>query len=46
MTNIDGQWVYGQKWENFNVVTFYAHIGLLFLAGVYKSCGKFAKFVG
>ncbi|KAM3934900.1 piggyBac transposable element-derived protein 4-like [Leptodactylus fuscus] len=43
MTNIEGQVVYGDKWQNLDVTALNAYIGLLLLAGVYKSYGESAK---
>jgi len=43
MTDIQGQQVYGQKWKNLNVDTFQTYIGLLLLAGVYRSYGEATK---
>ncbi|XP_069612129.1 piggyBac transposable element-derived protein 4-like isoform X3 [Ranitomeya imitator] len=43
MTNIEGKKVYGDKWKNFDVTAMNAYIGLLLLAGVYKSYGESTK---
>ncbi|XP_070604145.1 NADH dehydrogenase (ubiquinone) complex I, assembly factor 6 isoform X1 [Erythrolamprus reginae] len=43
MTNIEGQQVYGDKWHKLDVTALNAYIGLLLLAGVYKSYGEATK---
>lgn len=43
MTNIEGQRVYGDGWEALDKITLQAYIGLLLLAGVYKSYGESTK---
>ncbi|XP_077128955.1 26S proteasome non-ATPase regulatory subunit 14 isoform X1 [Ranitomeya variabilis] len=43
MTNIEGQVVYGDKWKTLDVTALNAYIGLLLLAGVYKSYGESTK---
>ena len=42
-TNIEGQRVYGNKWKIIDINIFQAYIGLLLLAGVYKSHGESTK---
>ena len=37
MTNIEGRRVYGDNWENLDAITLEAYIGILMLAGVYRS---------
>lgn len=43
MTNIEGRRVFGEDWTNLDKITFQAYIGLLLLAGVFKSCGESTK---
>lgn len=43
MTNIEGQRVYGDGQEALDKITLQAYIGLLLLAGVYKSYGESTK---
>lgn len=43
MTNIEGRRVYGDDWEELDDITLQAYIGLLLLAGVYKSHGESTK---
>ncbi|XP_038128076.1 piggyBac transposable element-derived protein 4-like [Cyprinodon tularosa] len=40
MTNLEGKRVYGDSWKDLDVVDLEAYIGLLILAGVYKSKGE------
>ncbi len=40
MTNLEGKRVYGDTWQDLDVVDLEAYIGLLILAGVYKSKGE------
>jgi len=40
MTNLEGGRVYGEKWKNLDSSSFEAYIGLLLLAGVYRSNGE------
>ncbi|XP_039550046.1 piggyBac transposable element-derived protein 4-like, partial [Pimephales promelas] len=40
MTNLEGKRVYGDDWKDFDVTDLQAYIGLLILAGVYKSKGE------
>lgn len=42
-TNIEGRRIYGDDWKEFDNITFQAYIGLLLLAGVYKSNGEATK---
>lgn len=39
-SNIEGARVYGDKWKEIDGVEFSAYIGLLLLAGVFKSCNE------
>ena len=39
-SNIEGARVYGDKWKEIHAVEFSAYIGLLLLAGVFKSCNE------
>lgn len=43
MTNIEGRRVYSDNWENLDSTTLQAYVGLLLLAGVYKSYGESTK---
>ena len=43
MTNIEGRRVYGENWENLDAITLEAYIGILLLAGVYRSHGESTK---
>lgn len=43
MTNIEGERVFNQKWKSLDSANFQAYIGLLLLAGVYKSYGESTK---
>ena len=45
MTNIEGRRVYGDNWENLDAVTLEAYIGILLLAGVYRSHGESIELV-
>ena len=40
MTNLEGRRVYGDEWKDYDVTHLQAYIGLLILAGVYKSKGE------
>ncbi|KAL1279369.1 hypothetical protein QQF64_026042 [Cirrhinus molitorella] len=40
MTNLEGSRVFGEQWKSLNVTDLHAYIGLLILAGVYKSNGE------
>ena len=40
MTNLEGGRVYGENWKNLDSSFFEAYIGLLLLAGVYRSNGE------
>lgn len=43
MTNIEGQRIYLDKWQNIDNKTLQSYFGLLILAGVYKSHGESTK---
>ena len=43
MTNIEGEKIFGNKWAPIDEICFQAYIGLLILAGVYKSHGESTK---
>ncbi|XP_047106979.1 piggyBac transposable element-derived protein 4-like [Schistocerca piceifrons] len=43
MTNIEGQRVYGEQWTDIDGSVFHAYLGLLLLAGVYRSHGESTK---
>jgi len=43
MTNVEGRRVYGDNWENLDAITLEAYIGILLLAGVYRSHGESRK---
>ena len=43
MTNVEGRRVYGDKWENLDAITLEAYIGILLLAGAYRSHGESTK---
>ncbi|XP_070607652.1 piggyBac transposable element-derived protein 4-like, partial [Erythrolamprus reginae] len=40
MSNIEGKNIYGANWDPIDTATLHAYIGLLLLAGVYKSYGE------
>nr|XP_020465890.1 uncharacterized protein LOC109965872 [Monopterus albus] len=39
-TNIEGRRVYGERWKIVDMILLYAYLGLLYLAGVFKSKGE------
>nr|XP_020462270.1 LOW QUALITY PROTEIN: piggyBac transposable element-derived protein 4-like [Monopterus albus] len=39
-TNREGRRVYGEKWKVMDMILMYAYLGLLYLAGVFKSNGE------
>uniref|UniRef100_A0A3Q3J2G5 PiggyBac transposable element-derived protein domain-containing protein n=1 Tax=Monopterus albus TaxID=43700 RepID=A0A3Q3J2G5_MONAL len=39
-TNLEGRRVYGEKWKVMDNILLYAYLGLLYLAGVFKSKGE------
>ena len=43
MTNVEGRSVYGDNWENLDAITLEAYIGILLLAGAYRSHGESSK---
>lgn len=43
MTNAEGEKVFKEKWKTLDVTSFQAYVGLLLLAGVYKSHGESTK---
>ncbi|KAG8232219.1 hypothetical protein J437_LFUL011963 [Ladona fulva] len=43
MSNIEGRRVYGDNWEDLDIITFDAYISILLLAGVYRSRGESTK---
>ncbi|CAJ1059672.1 activating transcription factor 7-interacting protein 1 isoform X3, partial [Xyrichtys novacula] len=43
MTNVEGVRRYGQEWKTMDVTDLHAYIGLLILAGVYRSRGEAAS---
>jgi len=43
MTKVEGRRVYGDNWENLDAITLEAYIGILLLAGIYRSHGESTK---
>ncbi|XP_050512449.1 piggyBac transposable element-derived protein 4-like [Diabrotica virgifera virgifera] len=43
MTNLEGQRVFGTDWKDLDKIVFQAYLGLLLLAGVFKSHGESTK---